>query len=264
MDKTVVIDAGHGLYTKGKRCLKSLDPAETREWILNDRIADKVIAKLEAYNCNPLRSDDTTGVVDVSLSKRCAFANNQKAILFVSLHHNAGIKGGVGGGTITYCGSIRNVDKAQAITDKIKKHTGLQGNRSVEAMYKGFYVLTKTKMESYLIEVGFMDSSVDIKYILEESFAEKVAEAVVSKIVDFLELELDITEQPKPSKGVMYFPKYKHTNTLVGALKELGIDSSYSHRAKIAHMNNIKGYTGTAVQNTQMYNLLKAGLLIRG
>ena len=38
----IVLDAGHGRNTPGKRCLKSLDPAETREWVLNARICDKV------------------------------------------------------------------------------------------------------------------------------------------------------------------------------------------------------------------------------
>ena len=42
-----VIDAGHGLYTSGKRCMKKLDPNETREWTLNQRIASKVVELLK-------------------------------------------------------------------------------------------------------------------------------------------------------------------------------------------------------------------------
>ena len=38
----IALTAGHYKYTAGKRCLKSIDPNETREWWLNDRIADKV------------------------------------------------------------------------------------------------------------------------------------------------------------------------------------------------------------------------------
>ena len=45
----IALDAGHGLYTAGKRCLKSIDPNETREWSLNSRIAEKVTEKLETY-----------------------------------------------------------------------------------------------------------------------------------------------------------------------------------------------------------------------
>ena len=43
----IAIDAGHGLYTSGKRCLKKLDPNETREWTLNSRIATQVVDHLE-------------------------------------------------------------------------------------------------------------------------------------------------------------------------------------------------------------------------
>lgn len=35
----LALNAGHGLYTEGKRCLESLDPKETREWWLNQRVA---------------------------------------------------------------------------------------------------------------------------------------------------------------------------------------------------------------------------------
>ena len=45
----IALNAGHYLYTAGKRCLKSLDKNETREWTLNDRICDKVEKKLTAY-----------------------------------------------------------------------------------------------------------------------------------------------------------------------------------------------------------------------
>ena len=35
----LALDAGHCLHTSGKRCLKTIDPNQTREWVLNDRIA---------------------------------------------------------------------------------------------------------------------------------------------------------------------------------------------------------------------------------
>ena len=46
----IALTAGHYLETAGKRCLKSLDKNETREWVLNDRICDKIEAKLKAYS----------------------------------------------------------------------------------------------------------------------------------------------------------------------------------------------------------------------
>ena len=59
----IALTAGHYKYTAGKRCLKSLDPKETREWELNNRIADKVEKLLSASYAGYelLRTDDTTG-----------------------------------------------------------------------------------------------------------------------------------------------------------------------------------------------------------
>lgn len=49
--------------------------------------------------------------------------------------------------------------------------------------------------------------------------------------------------------------------SIVDALKDINIDSSYNHRMIIAKLNNIENYTGTSIQNTQMLNLLKQGKL---
>lgn len=53
---------------------------------------------------------------------------------------------------------------------------------------------------------------------------------------------------------------YKGTS-IVDALNEIKIDSSYKNRAEIAKKNNINNYKGTAEQNTKLLNLLKSGIL---
>ena len=66
------------------------------------------------------------------------------------------------------------------------------------------------------------------------------------------------------SSSVSYFPACASSYTsIVSALKSVGADSSYSYRKQIAAANNIANYSGTAAQNTQMLNLLKAGKLVR-
>ena len=62
-----------------------------------------------------------------------------------------------------------------------------------------------------------------------------------------------------------YYPAYSgNTVSIVTALKAVGeSDTSYTHRKKIATANNIGGYSGTAMQNTQMLNLLKLGQLVK-
>lgn len=50
-------------------------------------------------------------------------------------------------------------------------------------------------------------------------------------------------------------------NSIVDALKEINIKSSYEYRSKLAKLNNINNYSGTSNQNNQLLNLLREGLL---
>jgi GH25 family lysozyme M1 (1,4-beta-N-acetylmuramidase) len=71
------------------------------------------------------------------------------------------------------------------------------------------------------------------------------------------------TKKPVKKKTV-YYPKYKgKSKSLVDALKSLDINSSKSNRKKVANLNGIKNYSGTASQNTKLLNLLKRGKLIK-
>lgn len=192
MSIKIAIDAGHGLYTAGKRCMKSIDKNETREWVLNNRIADKLEKLLKSYDCEVLRVDDTTGLTDVALKKRTEKANNWGADVYISIHHNAGINGGAGGGTVVFYYSSKAERKGQAINlyNYIVNKTGLRGNRSVGVIKKAFYVLKHTKADSFLIENGFMDSSVDVPVILSEAHANKTAQAILNFLVNQYKLHV--------------------------------------------------------------------------
>ena len=191
----LALDAGHGLYTAGKRCLKAIDPNETREWVLNNRICNKIQVKLQDYiGIEVLRVDDTTGQTDISLTERCKRANNWGATFYLSVHHNAGINGGSGGGLETYRHSslISNgntAKKQEIITNELINAGVPKGNRSSNIKSADFAVLRDTSMEAVLIECGFMDSSVDVPIILTDEFAEKVANGCVNAIVKFGNLQ---------------------------------------------------------------------------
>ena len=63
---------------------------------------------------------------------------------------------------------------------------------------------------------------------------------------------------------VTYYPRYRgKSSSIVDALKSLKINSSQKNREKIAALNSIKNYKGTASQNTKLLNLLKRGKLIK-
>ena len=52
-------------------------------------------------------------------------------------------------------------------------------------------------------------------------------------------------------------------NSFVDALKKRGVNASMAFRKKIASVNGIKNYTGTAKQNSKLLNLMKKGKLIK-
>jgi len=192
MSKLIAIDAGHGMYTAGKRCLHSLDSNETREWELNQRIAGHITAMLTAYNCRTMRTDDTTGATDVPLLTRCARANNAGADFFLSVHHNAGVNGGSGGGVCAFIATTASAT-SRKMRDLMYKYvveeTSLKGNRAQPLQEINFTVVYSTNMPAVLFEYGFMDSSTDIKYILTDAFARQAARGSVRAIVELLGLE---------------------------------------------------------------------------
>lgn len=71
------------------------------------------------------------------------------------------------------------------------------------------------------------------------------------------------TKKPVKKK-IAYYPRYKgKSSSIVDALKSLSINPSKSNRKRIATLNGIKNYKGSASQNTKLINLLKRGKLIK-
>lgn len=230
----IALNAGHYMNTPGKRCLKSIDTNETREWYLNDRICDKVENKLKAYTgYRLLRIDDTTGKTNVSLNDRAAKANNFGADVYISVHHNAGINGGSGGGVMAYT-YLKVSDKTKEIQklmyNKIVEKTGLKGNRATPLASANLAECRLTSMPAVLLECGFMDSTVDTPIILTEDFAEKTANAICEALVQLGGLKLKETNTPTNS-GKLYYVQvgaYKekaNAQTMVENLKKAGFDA---------------------------------------
>ena len=183
----IAIDAGHGLYSSGKRCMKSLDPNQTREWVLNNRVAVELAILLESAGHETLRVDDPTGKIDRSLEARVKKANDWGADFFISVHHNAGINGGKGGGLEVYVvrqPSATSVKAQNAIYKHCIARTNHKGNRYDGTPVANFYVIRYTKMPACLIECGYMDSAVDIKLILDPEWSKKMALGIAEGICE--------------------------------------------------------------------------------
>ena len=182
----IALDAGHYNDTPGKRCMKSIDPKETRERILNARMAEHVEELLKAYDCEVIRCDDRTGKTDPSLTERAARANRAGAGAFISIHHNAGINGGKGGGICVYAAgnaSKTSLALQKAVYEETVKRTGLKGNRAEPLPIANHTVTYTAKMPAVLGEFGFMDSVTDVPIILTDDFSRKCAQGIVSALI---------------------------------------------------------------------------------
>ena len=203
----LALTAGHYLGTPGKRCLASIDPSETKEWQLNARVADMVTEGLSRYDgIQLLRTDDTTGQTEVSLNQRVMAANRFGADFYLSIHHNAGIRGGDGGGIVVYVypdASDRAREWQKELYDALIEATGLVGNRAEPIAEANLYECRETLAPAVLLELGFMDSTTDTPLILTEDYARKCADAIVSVIVTHWGLTEKDTEV-KPRGGEIF------------------------------------------------------------
>lgn len=129
--------------------------------------------------------------------------------------------------------------RMQIATDPNEKYKPTMANIAWQYTSKGRFPKTISNGNS---------GNFDLNVLYEEPVKKKVEEN---------------TKKPVKKK-IVYYTRYKgKSKSLVDALKSLSINSSKNNRKKIASLNGIKNYNGSAAQNTKMLNLLKKGRLIK-
>lgn len=99
------------------------------------------------------------------------------------------------------------------------------------------------------------------------SKSEDVPKSVKQTIENVSSKEKKVKEETKKAEKVNYSKNRYLENTtyewysIVDALKEIGVDSSYDYRCLLAINNGITNYHGTANQNLKLLKLLKSGKL---
>ncbi len=188
--RTIAINPGH--YLGNPKGVPKTMPVlgGTLEWTLNCRVADALYKMLADYDVKIIKNYDISGKTETALSTKVKTAETAKADFYLAIHHNGGINGGTGGGTVIYCknNSIAKAN-AQKLLTNITSRTGLKGNRSQPINTKeALYEVRTPKMDAVLIECAFMDSVVDITYINKPEWATQVADGICRFLVDTLKL----------------------------------------------------------------------------
>lgn len=256
--KLLALSAGHYKYTAGKRCAKTLDPNETREWVLNDRIADKLEKILANYDgIKILRLDDTTGEKAISIQDRAKASDNAKADFYLAIHHNAGVNLGTGGGVVVYYyPTAKNKEQATKLYNDVVGMNGLKGNRSNPLQSTtSLYEVSAPKADAILLENGFMDSKTDTPIILTEAFADRTAQGLAKFFVDYWKLTKkggDSTPvvNNTPAQEVGYKVQVTTDNLTIfnesGAIKDKGIYTIVEEKDGMGKLKSGAGWINLA------------------
>ena len=176
----VCLDAGHGLYTAGKRTPDGVHEAEQ-----NYPIMFKVAEYLK-YNKIDVCYTNTNIKYDMSLEDRVAKEKKSGADIFVSIHKNA-----MGTTWQTSAKGIEqfvvfNGGRAETLSKAIYKHliadTGMYARGLKTA---NFYVVKYTKAPAVLLELGFMDNPVEAAQMKDPKWHDKYAKAIVKGIGEY-------------------------------------------------------------------------------
>lgn len=206
--KKLVLDAGHGYNTVGKRT-----PDGIREWSMNNGVCNHIQNILKDYeNIEIHRVDDTTGKTDVSLITRTNKIKKIMPDLVISIHHNAlSSTWGKATGVEAFAHpKAPSIDKqlSKQIVDKLAQNTGLK-NRGAKTA--DFHMVREipSRVPAVLVEGGFMDCKTDHAIITTSEGQLKYAKAVADVVISYLGLKKKVVKPvSKPSNSAFKIGDY--------------------------------------------------------
>ena len=133
------------------------------------------------------REDDTA----LTLEERVAFANDNDATLFISVHRNSG--GGQGVETWISAAGLKPETMLATYIQKNLVDVGVAKDRGVKKGTAGnpkssYYVVGNTLMPACLVELGFIDDDAADNTLLDEHFTD-YAQAIANGILKMVKLK---------------------------------------------------------------------------
>lgn len=183
--KLIVLDPGHGGTDPG-----AIGPRRTHEKNLNWSMAVQVKAILERAGSTVLMT--RPGDVDLmpasasdrdELRVRTMVANNRKADIFVSIHHNASVNSDLNGTTTYYYPkTLYDSVLAQCLQTAMVRGGGLD---NIGIRTANFFVVKNAWMPAALLEIGYISNPQEEQTLNNPAFQQKMALAIVAGIDQF-------------------------------------------------------------------------------
>lgn len=192
----ILIDAGHGIDTPGKRS----PDGSFLEYLWNRQVADLVLARLRARGVDA--SLVVTETNDISLRTRTMRVNKicdkigAQNVLLISIHANAAGDGKIwktanGWSCYTTPGKTGSDELAECFYDAFSRvfydrrmrRDISDGDSDYE---ENFYILAKTKCRAVLLENFFYDNRMECQWLLQAKTKEQIADAIVDGLKSYL------------------------------------------------------------------------------
>ncbi|MCI8300598.1 MAG: N-acetylmuramoyl-L-alanine amidase [Lachnospiraceae bacterium] len=188
----IVIDAGHGGDDPGKI---GINKAKEKE--INLKIAKELegILKKEGIKIIMTRTDDA-GLYQQSsnnkkvedMRKRCEIITKADPVFTVSIHQNSYPEESVKGAQVFYYGqSEEGKELAETLQKSLVEQLDPQNHRQAKAN-ESYYLLKKTPSPTVIVECGFLSNAKEAELLVTEEYQKKVAEAVKSGILSYLNI----------------------------------------------------------------------------
>ena len=184
-NKVIAIDPGHGGTDPG-----AIGVRGSQEKELNLLLSMKVKAILESAGAKVLMT--RTNDIDVSspdasdrdeLRARTLVGNNNRADIFICIHHNSSANSGLSGTTTYYYHkSMFDLVLAQSIQAAMVQAGGLV---NIGVRQANFFVVKNTTMPAALLEIGFISNPQEELMVANPNFQQKMAQAIVAGIDQF-------------------------------------------------------------------------------
>lgn len=196
----IVVDAGHGGIDPGK---VGINKAEEKD--INLKIAQYLKKMLEADDIevvmtrtdeNGLYSENSNNKKVEDMRKRCEIIEEAKPVFTVSIHQNSYPEESVKGAQVFYYGeSVAGKELADTLQASLIAQLDPNNHRQAKAN-ESYYLLKKTSSPTVIVECGFLSNSEEAELLVTKEYQKKVAEAVHSGIVQYLNLDEKNSEKP--------------------------------------------------------------------
>lgn len=173
-EATIVIDPGHGGEDPGAPALSYNEKQATLKTALT------LATRLEQAGVNVILTRDSDEFV--SLNDRAYASNRALADAFISIHYDSTDTPNEISGTTTYYYHEKDKKLAETINDQLKVNSPLPNNGN---RFGNYYVLRENSQPAVLLELGYLNNTVDQSTIYTDSYRAFAVESIYQALNNY-------------------------------------------------------------------------------